>query len=95
MVERDLAKVEVASSNLVFRSKIPSQYEGFFLSTEMVVSVKCPGGGIGRHAGLKILYSLRMYRFKSDPGYLERQALQVGRSFFYTENFDEVCSFGV
>ena len=37
LVEHDLAKVGVASSNLVSRSKVN------------------PGGGIGRHAGLKIL----------------------------------------
>ena len=28
-----------------------------------------PGGGIGRHAGLKILYPLKMCGFKSRPGY--------------------------
>jgi len=40
LVERNLAKVEVAGSNLVIRSNL------FF----------CPDGGIGRHAGLKILW---------------------------------------
>ena len=64
LVERDLAKVEVASSNLVFRSK-----KTLFFERDFFWIPECPGGGIGRHAGLKILYSLRMYRFKSDPGY--------------------------
>ena len=39
LVERNLAKVEVAGSNPVFRSK------NLFI---------CLSGGIGRHAGLKI-----------------------------------------
>ena len=48
LVEHDLAKVGVAGSSPVFRSENPSSYGGgiFF---------GCPGGGIGRHAGLKIL----------------------------------------
>ena len=29
----------------------------------------CPGGGTGRHAGLKILWPLRLYGFDSRPGY--------------------------
>ncbi len=51
LVEHDLAKVGVAGSSPVFRSKNPSSYGGgiFF---EI-----CPGGGIGRHAGLKILWA--------------------------------------
>ena len=36
---------------------------------------ECPGGGIGRHAGLKILCPLRTYRFKSDPGYKTKALL--------------------
>ena len=46
LVEHNLAKVGVAGSNLVFRSENPSFGMDFFWS---------PGGGIGRHAGLKIL----------------------------------------
>ena len=38
LVERDLAKVEVAGSSPVFRSK----------------TIQCSDGEIGRHAGLKI-----------------------------------------
>ncbi len=46
LVEHDLAKVGVAGSSPVFRSRNPSSGGGgiFF---------GCPGGGIGRHAGLK------------------------------------------
>ena len=43
LVEHDLAKVGVAGSNPVFRST-------FLLKISL-----CPGGGTGRHAGLKIL----------------------------------------
>ena len=46
LVEHDLAKVGVASSSLVSRSKPSSEGLIFF----------CPGGGTGRHAGLKILF---------------------------------------
>ena len=45
LVEHDLAKVGVASSSLVSRS--------FFLRS-FEVENQCPGGGIGRRAGLKI-----------------------------------------
>jgi hypothetical protein len=46
LVEHDLAKVGVAGSSPVFRSTIPHQRDFFY----------SPGGGIGRHAGLKILW---------------------------------------
>ncbi len=53
LVEHDLAKVGVAGSSPVFRSKSFRQpAEGFFLQGG-------PGGGIGRHAGLKILWPAR------------------------------------
>ena len=53
LVEHDLAKVGVAGSSPVFRSAlIPFVKCGWnFLFRE-----KSPGGGIGRHAGLKILW---------------------------------------
>jgi hypothetical protein len=44
LVERDLAKVEVAGSSPVFRS----------LPYEIILISKCSDGEIGRHAGLKI-----------------------------------------
>ena len=62
LVEHDLAKVGVAGSNPVFRSMKAVLYvTGFFCV--------CPGGGIGRHAGLKILFLLRECGFDSRPGY--------------------------
>jgi hypothetical protein len=48
LVERHLAKVEVAGSNPVFRSGL-SALGGFFFPRS--------SGGIGRHAGLKILWA--------------------------------------
>ena len=60
LVEHDLAKVGVASSSLVFRSKqkIPSRDGIFFGSL---------GGGTGRHAGLKILSSATEVRVRFPP----------------------------
>ena len=46
LVERNLAKVKVAGSRPVFRSKA---------CYSIAFNQECPGGGIGRHAGLKIL----------------------------------------
>ena len=59
LVEHHLAKVRVAGSNLVFRSKNPSRrcWMDFFLvlfDFRLSIFLR-PGGGIGRHAGLKIL----------------------------------------
>ena len=45
LVEHNLAKVGVAGSSPVFRSKNPQRYFGKM--------VKSPGGGIGRHATLR------------------------------------------
>ena len=56
LVEHDLAKVGVAGSNPVFRS----------LNTNDNYS--CPGGGIGRHAGLKILWPLGRVGSSPTPG---------------------------
>ena len=51
LVERNLAKVEVAGSNLVFRSL------KFHLGlAKMEFLFNHPGGGTGRRAGLKILF---------------------------------------
>ena len=59
LVEHDLAKVGVAGSSLVSRSifeKIRWQADFF-----------CPGGGIGRHAGLKILFAVMQVRVQVPP----------------------------
>ena len=63
MVERDLAKVEVAGSSPVFRSqKLPPETGVFFYLFFSALERRkersfCPGGEIGRHAGLKILFT--------------------------------------
>ena|GEM_PF-3075295 len=56
LVERNLAKVEVTSSNLVCRSKYLDNGKLPLLqmvSPSQVLDL-CPGGGIGRHKGFKI-----------------------------------------
>jgi hypothetical protein len=56
LVEHDLAKVGVASSNLVFRSKSLLQRRLYILKKHFLMDMeKCSDGGTGRHAGLKIL----------------------------------------
>jgi hypothetical protein len=64
LVEHDLAKVGVASSNLVFRSN-PFPKKGFI--------VKSSGGGTGRHAGLKILFPSKECGFDSRPEYFKNR----------------------
>ena len=68
VIEHHLAKVRVAGLNPVFRS------ESF---------IGCPGGGIGRHVGLKIQWSLRSCGFKSRPGYVYK-SLQVLLAGFFS-----------
>ncbi len=59
LVEHDLAKVGVAGSSPVFRSEISRLKREFFFG--------CPGGGIGRHAGLKILWPEMAVRVQVPP----------------------------
>ena len=60
MVEHDLAKVGVAGSSPVFRSNpVCDSGRDFFF---------CPGGGTGRHAGLKILFAATRVRVQLPPG---------------------------
>ena len=58
LVEHNLAKVRVAGSSPVFRSKQDSKSFPVFFMDSMTESVflhhQCPDGGIGRHEGLKI-----------------------------------------
>ena len=56
LVERNLAKVEVAGSNPVFRSNRCANRSFFFDST--FLGDPGSGGGIGRHVGLKIQWPL-------------------------------------
>ncbi len=85
LVEHDLAKVGVAGSNPVSRSKPfkSSPKGGFFLGEHSSLE-KRPGGGTGRHAGLKILFSLRECGFDSRPGYQEQETQKA--SFFVWYN---------
>ena len=53
LVERNLAKVEVAGSNPVFRSNYHKNI--------------CSSGGIGRHAGLKIQWAVMSVRVQVPP----------------------------
>ena len=70
LVEHDLAKVGVASSNLVFRSN-PFHKKGFVFKRIIIRS----GGGTGRHAGLKILFAATRVRVQVPPGALEKSHL--------------------
>jgi hypothetical protein len=74
LVEHDLAKVGVAGSSPVFRSGNPSSFGGgiFF---------GCPGGGIGRHAGLKILWPAMAVTVQVRSGALFK-AIHVNESLF-------------
>ena len=53
-VEHHLAKVRVVGPNPITRSKVPLFFEGFFTT--------CPDGGIGRHVGLKIQWTVMSVR---------------------------------
>ena len=69
LVERNLAKVEVTSSNLVCRSKYLDNGKLPLLqmvSPSQVLDL-CPGGGIGRHKGLKSL-DVRVVPVQVRPG---------------------------
>jgi hypothetical protein len=91
LVEHHLAKVRVAGSNLVFRSELnPFAQQMDFFFTKKCSLMYCPGGGIGRHAGLKILFAEKASAGSSPaPGTFEvrstkwevgsEQPIQVGR----------------
>jgi hypothetical protein len=88
LVEHDLAKVGVAGSSLVFRSEdsIPTSRGGFFLfslfrNVYQRKSDECPGGGIGRRAGLKILFAARRVRVQFPSGAQMRAEKQSEERF--------------
>ncbi len=43
----------------------------------------CPGGGTGRHAGLKILWPLRPCRFDPGSGYTSKTSVNAGVLLFF------------
>jgi hypothetical protein len=67
LVEHDLAKVGVAGSSPVFRSAIHqlSLVDFFSIFHKVLFS---PGGGTGRHAGLKILWAAMPVRVQLPSG---------------------------
>ena len=68
LVEHDLAKVGVAGSSPVFRSRIQTQCLDFFLVVTLVTGH--PGGGTGRRAGLKIQFPATEVRVQLPSGVL-------------------------
>ena len=74
LVERNLAKVEVASSRLVSRSKqkgkvLVAYFPFFICRIEVsIITHSCAGGGIGLHTRLKILRR-KPYGFESRPAH--------------------------
>ena len=81
LVEHDLAKVGVAGSSPVFRSKINPDSSGFFFFTSY------SGGGTGRHAGLKILFAVMRVtvQFRSRVQIKKRQEIVA---FLFCESFN-------
>ena len=77
MVEHDLAKVGVAGSSPVFRSKNPVPRSGIFFKSLN----RRPGGGTGRHAGLKILWAATPVRVRFPPG-AQSLPILLGGIFF-------------
>ncbi len=77
LVEHNLAKVRVAGSSPVSRS--------FFLPIGEE-NHGCPGGGIGRRAGLKIPYSAVDVPVRDRPRVLKKYKLSILRAFFLFVN---------
>ena len=79
LVEHDLAKVGVAGSSPVFRSTIllPTA-EDFFCPPPACCRQTRPGGEIGRHAGLKILWPARAVSVQLRSGAHKNPTHRVG-----------------
>ena len=87
LVEHDLAKVGVASSNLVFRSKKRRLAPFLLFGCEPNGR---PGGGIGRHVGLKIQWALARAGSSPAPGTENRVSVKSEsdeHSLFFALNF--------
>ena len=83
LVEHDLAKVGVAGSSLVFRSK-EFQAHGVWNFSFKV----SPGGGTGRRAGLKILFAAMRVRVQFPSGARFKADLR-GSAFLLHHVFQE------
>jgi hypothetical protein len=84
LVEHNLAKVGVARSNRVFCSEkfqAPKEFGIFFYQSRFLEKDDCPGGEIGRHAGLKILFAAMQVRVQVPPG-ARVQRIHESGSFF-------------
>jgi hypothetical protein len=84
LVEHDLAKVGVAGSSPVFRSK-SRRWRDFFCLAILALAKMAntsPGGGIGRHAGLKILWTAMSVTVQLRSGALLKRFNKMSR-FFY------------
>ena len=73
-VEHHLAKVRVVGSNPITRSTSSFHEEDFYWITPS------PGGGIGRHVGLKIQWTVMSVRVQVPPWVLKR--LKFSSVFF-------------
>ena len=82
LVEHNLAKVRVASSSLVSRSKSRSgsQVGIFFIPC----SIR-PGGGTGRRTGLKILRSVMIVRVRF-PSRVQTGSFRLNGPVFFIKN---------
>ena len=82
LVEHHLAKVRVAGSSLVFRSR-----RSFY---KLLFYFQAPGWWNGRHAGLKILWPSRLCGFESRPGYALFSPLIIFTFYLRFKQFYEV-----
>ena len=87
LVERDLAKVEVAGSNPVFRSQLEDGASSASLLFETVgglpPSADCRDGGTGRHARLKILCTQVRVGSSPTPGTKLKSPLLHSEGLFF------------
>jgi hypothetical protein len=94
LVEHDLAKVGVAGSSPVSRSKVKWKDPAggiFFSPLTPTHRLSCPDGGIGRHAGLKIQWPV-MAVWVQVPLRVLKKSDRV-RSFFSHSHFLS-CGYG-
>ena len=90
VVEHHLAKVRVAGSSLVLRSR-----RSFY---KLLFYFQAPGWWNGRHAGLKILWPSRLCGFESRPGYSKTVRYRTVFSFYFIARFTKIpqsSSYGI